>query len=452
VDRRAGLKGSICVPGDKSIAHRALFFAAQAYGATLIIGLPEGSDVNASLNAIEKLGAKVSLSVGEDGIVSAMVEGWGIDGPKLQMPEDVHTVDCGNSGTTARFILGMLSGYPIKISLDGDSSLKSRPMRRLLDPLCSMGLSCSSCTWPIEICGVERLKPITVELPVASAQMKTALLFAALRASGTSRIVEPAASRDHTERLAEAFDIKLVKLSDENGFEITGPQAPCAPCDPIVIPGDFSSAAFWIAAALCIPESDLTIEGVGLNPTRLGFVKALQAMGANVSAECIDDGVSEPYGRIRAAYTERVRPCETPANESATFIDEVPLLAIMCARATGDSLIRNIGELQLKECDRLAAVIDMLSQCGINARVIENEDGSLDLAICGKTQFKVPDGIKVSAYRDHRIAMAWAVLSAACHVQIRLDAGDIDSISISYPGFLDEFSHRLGYAPIVRVE
>ena len=301
MDRRTALKGPICVPGDKSIAHRALFFAAQAQGATQIFGLPRGKDVRSSLNAIEKLGAKVSLAVGEDGIASVMVEGWGSDGPKPHMPEDARTVDCGNSGTTARFILGMLSGYPIKISLDGDPSLKSRPMRRLLDPLCSMGLSCSSCTWPIEVCGAERLKPITVELPVASAQMKTALLFAALRARGTSRITEPAASRDHTERLAEAFDIKLVKLTCENGFEITGPQTPCAPDDPIVIPGDFSSAAFWITAALCIPGSDLTIEGVGLNPTRLGFVKALQAMGANISVECIDDGTSEPYGRIHAA-------------------------------------------------------------------------------------------------------------------------------------------------------
>ncbi|MDO5117874.1 MAG: 3-phosphoshikimate 1-carboxyvinyltransferase [Eggerthellaceae bacterium] len=452
MDKPAPLIGSIIVPGDKSIAHRAVFFAALSQGVTRIIGLPEGSDVRASLNAIESLGAKVSLAVDGNGITVVEVEGWGDMGPKPRVSEDVLMLDCGNSGTTARFLLGMLSGYPITVRLDGDASLTTRPMKRLLDPLCSMGLSCISSSWPIEIRGEEPLKPIPFELPVASAQMKTALLFAAMRADGTSRIIEPALSRDHTERLAEAFGIRIEKLSSEHGFEVTGPIAPCAPDVPIAIPGDFSSAAFWITAALCIPGSDLTIEGVGLNPTRLGFIDALQAMGANVSVERIDDLSSEPYGRIRAIYTGRLRPCETVACDSAMLIDEAPVLAIMCARAMGKSLLRNIGELALKECDRLNAIIEALSACGVKARAIENEDGSTDLLICGNGELSVSDGTKASAYRDHRIAMMWAVLSAICHAQVQLDAKDIDSISVSYPGFLDEFSQRLGYAPIVRFE
>lgn len=445
------LRGTIRVPGDKSIAHRALFFAAQAQGVTRIAGLPEGADVAASLRVLESLGAGISVETGADGTPITVVEGWGSEGPSPRAADDgVLQLNCGNSGTTARFLLGMLAGYPCRARLEGDASLRQRPMRRLIDPLKSMGLSCLSEAWPIEVVGTKQLRPIAVQTPVASAQMKTALLFAALQASGESLIAEPFLSRDHTERMAEAFKISLAKPSDGNGVVVRGPQIPRAPEKVIAIPGDPSSAAFWVAAALCIPGSDLTIEGVCINPTRMGFVRALQSMGASISVEETGSSANEPVGTIHI-ISSRLAPCRTSAADSAALIDEVPLLALACAFAQGESRIANIGELRYKECDRLEAIIKVLESCGVHAEAAA-EGESIDLVICGNGSLSAPDSPAVFAYRDHRIAMMWAVAAAASRVHVRLSPEDIDSIAVSYPGFLDEFSHRLGYAPIVCIE
>lgn len=447
-----GLHGALRIPGDKSIAHRVLFFAAQAQGTTRIFGLPDGNDVQTTLKAIEALGARIDFESDETGIRVTLVEGWGNAGPTPCVTDGVVALDCGNSGTTARFLPGVLSGFPVKVCLDGDASLRCRPMRRLLEPLGRMGLACESDEWPIEIHGSESLQAITVELPVASAQMKTALFFAAIQATGESRIIEPYASRDHTERLAGTFGISFDRLLGEEGVCVCGPQTAQAPKEPIVIPGDPSSAAFWIVAALLIPESDLAIENVCLNPTRLGFVRALQTMGARIAIERTESAGPEPIGSIHVPYTGHLLPCEASACDSATLIDEVPVLALACCFAEGSSRIENIGELRHKECDRLEAILDMLAMCGTQASAIGNPDGSIDLVISGNGALAVPTDASVSAHGDHRIAMMWAVAAAVSHTQIRLALGDIEAIAVSYPGFLDEFSHRLGYAPIVCFE
>ena len=449
-----GLQEVVRVPGDKSVAHRALFFAAQAQGKTRIIGLPDGDDVSTTLRVIESLGARISADLDTDG-TRIVVDGWGADGPSPHVtPDGTITLDCGNSGTTARFLLGLLAGYPGKVSIDGDASLRQRPMQRLLDPLRRMGLSCASDALPAVVRGTRDVQPISLQTPVASAQMKTALMFAAMQAHGESRIAEPAFSRDHTERLAETFGISVEKLVDGIGIAIRGPQTPCAPKEPVRIPGDPSSAAFWIAAALCVPNSDLTIEDVCINPTRMGLVKALQSMGATISVEQTGAFGQEPVGNIHVAYIERLAPCATSAGDSAMLIDEMPVLALVCALAQGESRIANVGELRYKECDRLDAIIAVLAACGAHAEAIDGDgrNTGIDLAICGNGALRVPEDITASAYRDHRIAMMWAVAAAASHACVHLATEDIEAIAVSYPGFLDEFSHRLGYAPIVCIE
>ena len=281
--------------------------------------------------------------------------------------------------------------------------------------------------------------------------MKTALLFAAMRVNGESHIAEPAPSRDHTERLAEAFGVSIEKGTTDAGIVVRGPQMPLAPEKPVRIPGDPSSAAFWIAAALCIPGSDLTIEGVCINPTRMGFAKALKSMGACISVTQKDVCGQEPVGDIHVAYTASLSLCVTLSEDSASLIAEAPALALACALAKGESRIANIGELHLKECDRLEAIIEVLVSCGVHAEAVESSDG-IDLVICGNGVLRAPDSITASAYRDHRIAMIWALAAAASRASVRLSSEDIRAIAVSYPGFLDEFSRRLGYAPIVCIE
>ena len=424
------LSGATVLPGDKSISHRSLLLGALAVGETAVHGLLEGEDVLNTVKAIRKLGAQAKRN--EAGVWH--IHGVGIGG--LREPGSV--IDFGNSGTGARLLLGVLAGHPITAFITGDASLCSRPMSRVTDPLSGFGarfVTREGGRLPIAVTGATDPIPITYRLQVASAQVKSAVLLAGLNAPGYTTVIEPEPTRDHTELMLRHFGAELeISEGDDGASHIRLTGHPELSGRQVVVPGDPSSAAFPAVAAAILPGSDVTLTGVGMNPRRTGLFETLIEMGAEIDRrnECIEAGEPVADLRIRGG---RLRGVEVPPERAPRMIDEYPILAVAAAIAKGDTVMRGVKELRVKESDRLAAVAQGLSACGVSV-----EEGDDYLIVHGKG-CQAPGGGAVATDLDHRIAMSFLVLGAASEKPVRVDdAGPIDT---SFPGFVD-LMNRLG--------
>ncbi|HEY5539907.1 MAG TPA: 3-phosphoshikimate 1-carboxyvinyltransferase, partial [Coriobacteriia bacterium] len=314
------LRGTVHVPGDKSLSHRAVLFSAMAQGSTRISGVLDSADVRSTIEAVRRLGAHVEIAEQPDGSLSGSVRGWGSSCPAAWEP----VIDCGNSGTTTRLLMGVLAGWPIKVTLTGDESLSKRPMRRVTEPLAEMGASFQTAeggTLPITVHGCARLKAIDYASPVASAQIKSAVLLAGLHANGRTRVTEPAPSRDHTERLLAAFGVAVDVDAEHCAASVEGPVA-LESAGEIVVPRDPSSAAFLAIAALLVPGSKVVLPGVSLNETRTGFLRVLARMGARVEVVPWPESGNERVGEIVVKHTSALTATTVPAAEVPSLVDE----------------------------------------------------------------------------------------------------------------------------------
>lgn len=417
------LRGAVRVPGDKSISHRAVLFSAMAEGSSRLSGVLDSADVRSSIGAVRALGAEVSLEKQPDGSLAGEVTGWGERGPA--QPEG--PIDCGNSGTTVRLLMGVLAPWDVSTDLTGDASLRRRPMRRIADPLELMGARFSPAgakTLPLTIEGTRSLAALNYDSPVASAQLKTAILLAGIFASGTTSVHEPAPSRNHTELMLPGFGVRVEAALGE--ASVTGGQKLHA-CD-VDVPGDPSSAAFVACAAAIMPESAVDIQNVSLNPARIGFVRVLERMGADVSTTPTGTTGEEPCGTISVAFASRLHSCEVEGREIASLVDEIPVLALVAAHAEGETVFHEVGELRVKETDRLAAIIDGLSLIGVRAWA----EGD-DLHIEGKPGLVVPEGVLFDSLGDHRLAMTWSLVGFTGSVPVKIR--DFEAVRVSYPNF-----------------
>ncbi len=413
----AGLRGELTVPGDKSISHRSVILGALAEGRTQISGFLDAADCRKTAQALAALGVKID-NLGQENMV---VHGVGLRG--LRDPGEV--LDLGNSGTGMRLLMGVLAGHGFTTTLTGDESLRRRPMDRIAIPLGKMGLQVTGqgerCTPPVTVYGGQP-RAITYHTPMASAQVKSAVLLAGLYADGTTTVIEPGPSRDHTERMLAAFGAELTV----DGLQVSVVGSPKLRGQEIVVPGDFSSAAFLLAAALLAPDSQVTVRDVLLNPTRTGLLDILQRMGAEVEVTNHQQVGGEEQGDITASTSELVA-IEVGGEEIPRMLDEVPILALIATQAEGQTVIRDAAELRVKESDRLATTTKMLRAFG--AQVEEQPDG---LIINGPTRL---DGATVSSYPDHRIAMTAAVAGLIAAGESIVD--DTACIDTSFPGFAD---------------
>lgn len=426
--RRSGpLRGRCRVPGDKSISHRALLFGALCDGTVDIEGLGRGGDNVSTARALEALGVKVELQ-GE----RARVGGVGIGG----LREASRAIDCGNSGTTIRLLTGLLAGRPFATVLEGDASLTRRPMRRLAAPLTAMGAVIegrqdpakpNEIYPPLRIRGGQ-LQGISTQLPVASAQLKSALVLAGLQAAGPTEIIEPGLSRDHTERMLRFLGAPITSNPERRQVRIdpTGWNGRLK-ASPIVVPGDLSSAAFIMIAALIVPGSEVSVEGVGLNPTRTGVIDALEAMGAELSVETTGEAMGEPVGNVRVRAS-KLRGIRIDGALALRAIDEIPALAVAAAAADGETTFADLAELRIKESDRIAALARELTRAGVE--VSERPDGLVVRGIRGGDR-GVQGGL-VTPEHDHRIAMAGAVLGLIASDETQVPSQDI---ATSFPTF-----------------
>ena len=418
------LDGSITVPGDKSISHRAILFSAMAEGTSRLVGVLDSSDVRASIEAVQKLGAEVSLEKQPDGSLAGGVEGWGAKGP-VQPDGPIY---CANSGTTARLLMGVLAPWEIEVRIEGDESLSKRPMRRITAPLMMMGVEFDPAgaeTLPITERGCKHLRAITYNSPMASAQLKTAVLLAGIRADGVTELNEPSVSRNHTELMLPEYGVETT--AGERTARVVGPASMHSA--EIRVPGDPSSAAFVICAALLKKGSAVQVENVSLNTARTGFLITLEKMGADVATRRTGSAGKEPYGIISACYTEGLHGCEIPGHKIASLVDEVPVLALVAAHARGLTVFRNVQELRAKESDRLDAIVKGLGLLGVDAWT----EGD-DLFIEGQPDLQVPEGLVFDSLGDHRLAMTWSLVGLTGNVPVKV-AG-FDSVDVSYPDFL----------------
>ena len=416
----AGLRGVVRVPGDKSISHRALIFGALATGRTTIKGLLEAEDVLNTAKAVTALGAPATKSTA--GHVWTVL-GRGTGG--LKQPS--APIDFGNSGTGTRLMMGVVAGHDITVTMTGDASLSRRPMARVLKPLRQMGLLTreEKDTLPLTVEGSAHLVPIEYVLPVPSAQVKSAILIAGLMAAGETTVVEREPTRDHTERMLRYFgatvttELKdgLTRITVFGDAELSGRE--------VVVPGDPSSAAFLICAALLVPGPDITVEGVLVNPTRTGLYTTLMEMGADILFTNQREEGGEPIADIRARASQ-LRGVHVPAERAPSMIDEYPVLAAVAAFADGDTRLDGLGELKVKESDRLAATAAGLVANGVLATV----EG--DTLIVGGAR-RVPGGGTVATHLDHRIAMAFLTLGLASEAPVTVD--DTAMIATSFPEF-----------------
>ena len=415
------LAGTIRVPGDKSISHRALILGALATGRTRISGLLEAEDVMATAKALEALGASIRHLNG-----SVEVTGQGVGG--LQAPSE--DLDFGNSGTGSRLMLGVIAGHDMEARFTGDASLCRRPMARVLKPLQRMGLSTGEeerTTFPLTIRGTPDLVPIVYTLPVASAQVKSAVLLAGLHAPGRTTVVEPIPTRDHTERMLTHFGAEISVKDEEDGRRAVTVRGDAELVGvPVTVPGDPSSAAFAIAAGLICEGSDIVLEGVLMNPTRAGFIETVRDMGGDVELLDLRLEGGEPAAdlRVRAGA---LRGVDVPPERAPSMIDEYPVLAVLAAFAQGETRMRGLAELRVKESDRLAATAAGLAACGVET-AIEGDD----LIVMGKGT--VPGGGVVETHMDHRIAMAFLTLGLGAEQPVTVD--DIGMIATSFPAFV----------------
>lgn len=417
------LSGAVRVPGDKSISHRSVLFSAMAEGTSHVSGVLDSADVRSSIGAVCALGAEVNLEKQPDGSLAGDIRGWGGLGPS--QPEGA--IDCGNSGTTVRLLMGVLAPWDITVELTGDDSLRRRPMRRIAAPLELMGARFApegATTLPLSITGTRGLAAISYDSPVASAQLKTAILLAGIFASGTTSVHEPALSRNHTELMLPGFGVDVEAAPGE--ASVAGGQSLHA-CD-VDVPGDPSSAAFMACAAALRPDSAIDIENVSLNEARIGFARVLERMGADITLKPMGSAGEEPCGTISVSYVEHLRSCEVVGREIASLVDEIPVLALVAAHAEGTTVFHEVGELRVKETDRLAAILEGLSKLGVRAWA----EGD-DLHIEGKPGLVAPEGLVFDSLGDHRLAMTWSLVgfTGAHPVSIH----DFEAVRVSYPGF-----------------
>lgn len=416
--KATGLTGRLRVPGDKSISHRALMFGALATGTTRITGLLEAEDVINTARAVTALGARAEKS---DGVW--LVKGRGVGG--LKQPDG--PLEFGNSGTGTRLMMGIVAAHDISVTMQGDASLSRRPMSRVLDPLRTMGLQTTEAkdTLPLTVKGSARLVPIVYRLPVASAQVKSAVLLAGLGATGETTVIETEATRDHTERMLRYFGAEVQTRDVDGATHITVKGDAELQGRDVTVPGDPSSAAFLLAAALIVPGSDVTVEGVLVNPTRTGLYVTLREMGADIVFLNEREEGGEPIADIRARFS-KLKGVQVPAERAPSMIDEYPVLAAIAGFAHGETRMEGLGELKVKESDRLAATAAGLIANGVVARA----DG--DKLIVEGTG-TVPGGGLVETHLDHRIAMAFLTMGLASDAPVAVD--DTAMIATSFPEF-----------------
>ena len=424
VSARGPLKGRVTVPGDKSISHRSLMFSALAVGESRIEGLLEGEDVLATAAAMRAMGATITR--GDDGAWT--VSGVGVGG--LLQPETA--LDMGNSGTSTRLLMGLVASHPITVTFTGDASLSSRPMGRAIEPLGQMGAEITASPGgrlPLMLRGINPAVPITYTLPVASAQVKSAVLLAGLNTPGITRVIEPVPTRDHSERMLRGFGAELTVEDGPEGkiISIRG-EAELKP-QHIVVPGDPSSAGFWMVAASIVPGSDITIANVCMNPTRTGLIQALRMMGASIEALDPREVGGEPVADLRVRHAP-LKAIEVPPELAPSMIDEYPILFVAAAVAEGRTVARGAHELRVKESDRIATMRAALEANGVPLE--EFEDG---LAITGTGGAPIPGGGGAFTKLDHRIAMSMTIAGLAAAAPIAID--DVAPVQTSYPGFFD---------------
>jgi 3-phosphoshikimate 1-carboxyvinyltransferase len=422
VSRPRRLAGEIVAPGDKSVSHRAVMLNSIAGGQATIQNFSPGDDCTSTMGIMRALGVNIERTAASDGWGDTLVVyGAGTNG--LREAEDV--LDAGNSGTTMRLMSGILAGRDFKATMTGDSSLQSRPMGRIIKPLSMMGAVIrgreNNTLAPLEFDG-GNLSGIKYDLPVASAQLKSAILLAGLRAEGKTTISQPAASRDHTERMLSAMGADI----NVDGLDVAVGRSDIN-CVDVDVPGDISSAAFWIVAGLIHPNSEVVIKNVGINPTRAGVITALQDMGGNIVLVNERDVAGEPVADI-VATSSNLRGTELAGSIMPLLMDEVPIIAVAAAMAEEETVIRDAAELRVKETDRISATVDWLVAAGVEAEA--RDDG---MAIVGSGRIA---GGTFQSQDDHRIAMALGIAGMVADDPITIV--DADCASISYPEFWDE--------------
>jgi len=412
------VRGTVRPPGDKSISHRALMLAALAHGTSELEGLLTGADVKSTARVLRHLGAEIS----------SIRDGANVTVHASRITHPASRLNCGNSGTTARLMLGILAGQRFAATLTGDASLRRRPMRRVTEPLRAMGAEITERrgdSLPLTIRG-GRLHALTYTTPVASAQIKSALLLAGLTGNVGVAIREPYRSRDHTERLFVHLGLSLHERDGAITYDPPERRA-IVPSFRLSVPGDASSAAFLVGAAALAQDGELVIENVGVNPTRTGFLVVLARMGARVERVNLRDAGGEPVADL-VARPAALRGTEVAAAEVPTLVDEVPILAVLASRAEGETVFREVGELRVKESNRLELIAANLRALGVEAEARGN-----DLYVCGTAR---PPRGRVDTARDHRLAMAFAVLGTVPGAGVRLS--ERASVAISYPRFFDD--------------
>lgn len=417
-----GLSGKLKVPGDKSISHRSIMFGALAKGTTRVHDILRGEDVLSTMAVFRELGVTI-----EDKGDEVVVHGVGFDG--LRAPQE--RLDMGNSGTSIRLISGVLAGQPFSAEMFGDDSLSKRPMDRVTKPLRQMGVDISGQTErdlpPLKITGSNHLTPINYTLPVASAQVKSALIFAALQADGESVITEKEKTRNHTEDMIQQFGGEI----SVNGKEIRIKGGQSFTATDLTVPGDISSAAFFLVAGLIVPNSEITLKNVGINETRTGIIEVIQAMGGDLTLSDVDEVAKSATLTVR---TSQLTPTEISGDIIPRLIDELPVIALLATQANGTTVIRDAEELKVKETDRIQVVADMLNDMG--ADITPTDDGMI---IKGKTNL---NGATINTQGDHRIGMTAAVAA------LLVTDGDVilersEAIQTSYPAFFEDLSHLI---------
>ncbi len=429
------LGGHVAIPGDKSISHRAIMLSALAVGTSEIRGLLEGEDVLATAAAMRAMGATVAR-IGDGH--------WRVDGVGVgSLLQPAGALEMGNSGTSTRLLMGLLASHPLTATFTGDASLSRRPMGRVIEPLSRIGADIQASPGgrlPLMLRGTAQSLPIRYRLPVASAQVKSAILLAGLNIAGETVVEEPVPTRDHSERMLRGYgaDLSVEPMAGGgNVISIRG-WADLKP-QSITVPGDPSSAAFPLVAALIVPGSEVLIEGVGVNPTRDGIIRVLGMMGADITLLNPRDVGGEPVADLRVRHSA-LEGIEVPPDVAPSMIDEYPALFVAAAFAKGRTVMRGLEELRVKESDRIAVMAEGLRAAGV--RVEELPDG---LIVEGSDGDPVPGGVTVAAHLDHRIAMSFAILSLAARAPVTVD--DRSPIATSFPGFtamMEGLGARLG--------
>ena len=417
------LQGEAVVPGDKSISHRSLILGALSVGETQISGLLEGQDVLDTAKAMRAFGAEVTDHGGGDW----SVKGVGVGG--FAEPEQV--IDCGNSGTGVRLIIGAMATSPISATFTGDASLNGRPMARVTDPLALFGTQAvgrAGGRLPMTVVGAKDPIPVRYEVPVPSAQVKSAVLLAGLNAPGQTVVVEAEATRDHTERMLSGFGAEISVEIEDGKRVITLTGQPELKPQKIDVPRDPSSAAFPVCAALIVPGSDVLVPGIGLNPTRAGLFTTLREMGADLTYENEREEGGEPVADLRAQFSPDLKGIEVPPERAASMIDEYPVLSVVASFAQGDTVMRGVKELRVKESDRIDAMAT-----GLRANGVSVEDGPDWWIVTGLGHGKVPGGATCASHLDHRIAMSFLVFGMATTAPVSVDDGG--PIATSFPIF-----------------